>query len=883
MHEKWWLAPLTALGLVLLFLGALGVKSKIEGETRTTLGNSLNTVLNSSHQALHDWAGHHLGEASIWADSKNLRHYTELLLAADRSPQSLLNNPALTDLRHLLGPVISERAYRGFFIISLDGTNLASSRDANVGVPSLLMAQHRFLSKIRSGKAAMSLPQISDVPLRNADGQQIEGLPTMFVGAPVQDSNGQVVAVLTFRIDPLDDFASLLHRGRLGLSGETFAFDSTGLLISESRFEPQLSGLGLIPHGSRSMLNLVISDPGQDLTLNAARTVLRDGDSATTMIQSALKGNTGTNLDGYRSYRGAEVLGAWLWDDELHLGLATEISLSEAYGNMQRATRYLTLLSLVAGLFLVGLATLLRISRLREEREGKRVRAAEERSRTILDAVGEGIVGVDTDGLITFLNHTATRMFGCAEDNLIGRQLQELILQADGTPVPGGQSILQGVFAGSGPRHDTGNLLQKVDGPYLPVESTTTPLQKDGKTTGAVIAFMDISAREDVERRFALALKGANAGVFDWNLETDEVFFSAEYKNMLGYDANQPDDDLRILNCIHPDEVDHAQTMLDEFLAGSLENYDVEYRLRHKDGHYLNILAKGYAFRPVGGAVTRMIGVSFDVTWRRETEEELRKAKFEAERANRAKSAFLSSMSHELRTPMNAIIGFAQLLGFDNKEPLTETQSEFVHQIRVAGDHLLGLINEILDLSKIEVGKVALSIEDVRVDEVVDGTLVLIETMANSRNITVVNDTQAHADTVIRADYSRCRQILLNILSNAVKYNRDGGTITVSSALTESAMLRLAVRDTGQGIPADKYDELFQPFSRLGAESSEIEGTGIGLTITKKLIELQGGQIGFDSEPGVGSVFWIDWPLQQGEKTAVESKKKSAQTKALFP
>ena len=251
----------------------------------------------------------------------------------------------------------------------------------------------------------------------------------------------------------------------------------------------------------------------------------------------------------------------------------------------------------------------------------------------------------------------------------------------------------------------------------------------------------------------------------------------------------------------------------------------------------------------------------------RESEERLRRAdglriaKQQADAANRAKSEFLSRMSHELRTPMNAILGFAQLLHDNPREPLRPPQKEHVQQILKGGRHLLNLINEVLDLAGIEGGVVALAIEDVAPREILAECLDLARPQANRHGVALVDGAAGRELPAVRADATRLRQVVLNLLSNAIKYNRDGGRVTLGCKTTAGGMLRVSIADTGPGIPPQKQDQLFQPFRRLGAESTDIEGTGIGLTITKRLIELMDGRIGFETEVGRGSTFWIDLPL----------------------
>jgi signal transduction histidine kinase/CheY-like chemotaxis protein/sensor domain CHASE-containing protein len=237
---------------------------------------------------------------------------------------------------------------------------------------------------------------------------------------------------------------------------------------------------------------------------------------------------------------------------------------------------------------------------------------------------------------------------------------------------------------------------------------------------------------------------------------------------------------------------------------------------------------------------------------------ELVAAREDARAADRAKSLFLSNMSHELRTPLNAVLGFAQLLEFNPKEPLTAAQKSCVEHILAGGSHLLSLINEVLDLAKIEAGRMTVDVEDVSPAEVVRDCLAFVQPLADRRGIRIFLGRSLEDGVRVRADRMRLKQILLNLISNAVKYNRDGGIVTVDCRDAGEDLLRIAVTDGGPGIPVEKQKELFQPFRRLGAETTEIEGTGIGLVLAKQLVELLGGRIGFESTVGQGSTFWID-------------------------
>lgn len=242
----------------------------------------------------------------------------------------------------------------------------------------------------------------------------------------------------------------------------------------------------------------------------------------------------------------------------------------------------------------------------------------------------------------------------------------------------------------------------------------------------------------------------------------------------------------------------------------------------------------------------------------KERTEEYRQARDEADAANKAKSQFLSSMSHELRTPMNAIIGFSQLLEMDAKDDSTK---ENIREVINAGNHLLELINELLDLAKIESGNVDLSIDSHNLNKLLSGCLSIIKPAADKQSIQIDDKVSSLSKISINADERRFKQILLNILSNAIKYNVKNGKIIIDCSPVEGNMLCLSVTDTGKGLTTEQKNNLFKPFERVGAEYSHIEGTGLGLVISKDLIELMGGTIGIESDVGKGSRFWVQIPL----------------------
>lgn len=326
---------------------------------------------------------------------------------------------------------------------------------------------------------------------------------------------------------------------------------------------------------------------------------------------------------------------------------------------------------------------------------------------------------------------------------------------------------------------------------------------------------------------------------------------------LLGYRHTDPQD-VELLSLVHHDDFDHVASAFIAMATGSRSQLHVRYRVRHADDRWVTVDSRAQAVVGDDGRFLGAVVVTRDVTARLESEERLEALRQAAEQASRAKSDFLSRMSHELRTPLNAILGFSQLLQMDE---LAVEQNEAVEHILRGGRHLLDLIDEVLDIARIETGHLELSLRPVLVADVVNEVLELNRPMAERAEVAVQSSIDLGDSPAVVADRQRLLQVVLNLVSNAVKYNRPGGHVDISCEATPEGRVRLAVADTGQGIRPEDMSRVFEPFNRLGADPSGAEGTGVGLALTKDLVEMMHGTLAVESVPEVGSTFTVELPL----------------------
>jgi PAS domain S-box-containing protein len=479
----------------------------------------------------------------------------------------------------------------------------------------------------------------------------------------------------------------------------------------------------------------------------------------------------------------------------------------------------------------------------------------------LVDAAPDGILVADERGKIVLVNAEGARMFGYDKDELIGQPIDILVPAA----VRGRHPEHVARFRGAPRLRPMGSGLelhgQRKDGSEFPVEISLSPIPHEGQVL-VVAGIRDVTQRRAIEaqaRRSNAYLVSAVDAIQDAFAVLDEddriVMVNSASRHLLSGPIGETIIGRRFDEVLRESLAAGAFDFSDESRETLFQRWMDYHREPHGTlevrtgrGRHLRVIARK---TPEHGTVALMTDVTDDVL----REAELRKA-------SAAKSEFLSSMSHELRTPLNAVLGFAQLLEHDRKQPLTERQHDRLQHVLRGGEHLLRLIDDVLDLSRIEAGRVAMSCEPVSLADVLRDVVTTVEPMAARAKITLAIAPLPAGLPQVFADRTRLAQILMNFGSNAIKYGKPGGHATIEAAVLGDRV-RLTVVDDGIGIPPDKRAKLFEPFQRAGQETGPIEGTGIGLVISKRLAEMMQGRVGFASEAGVGSRFWVEVPAHQ--------------------
>ncbi|MHB1189091.1 PAS domain S-box protein [Thiobacillus sp.] len=496
------------------------------------------------------------------------------------------------------------------------------------------------------------------------------------------------------------------------------------------------------------------------------------------------------------------------------------------------------------------------------------LQVSEEKLAVTLHSIGDAVIATDAVGRVTLLNPLAQKLTGWTQEQASGLPVDEIfhIINQE-TRQPSTIPVMETLAHGTTQGMANHTVLIARDGSECAIADSCAPIRdRDGQVIGAVLVFRDVTGEYAVQQ----ALR-------------DQQFYTRSLIES-NIDALMTTDPSGVITDVNQQMEALTGCTRDELIGTPFKNYftdperaeaaikrvlsekkvtDYELTARHKRDGKTVVSYNAATFYNADGKLQGVFAAARDITERKRLDQvlqdkntELESARFVAEKANLAKSNFLSSMSHELRTPLNAILGFAQLLEAGSPPP-TPSQIVRLHQIIKAGWYLLELINEILDLAVIESGRLSLSLEPLSLSNVLLECESMIGPQAQQRGINILFDK---VDTTLfaHADHTRVKQALINLLSNAIKYNREHGMVEVKCTAISPERIRIRIKDSGAGLPPDKLAQLFQPFNRLGQETGTEEGTGIGLVVTKQLVELMGGTIGVESTVGVGSEFWIE-------------------------
>lgn len=741
---SWLYALPTLLLLVVIVTAVVGWMglAAVKRLSQKEIVERLQAEVGTSESALRLWIEEQRRSVESLVEEPTIRERVAAMVqAAEKNPddrEHLLQSPELANLRKRLTPVCRAHNYPGFLVFNTTRTQVAALTDEAVG-RTLNGSPAKMIERAFEGEIIVTRPFISPMPILDEQGVLRANRATMLAAAPVRDDADKIIAALAFRLDPEKEFAHALEAGRPGLSGETYAFDQQGLMLSASRFDDQLRQVGLIGSSpeSRAALLLELRDPGGNLLEGFQSDAPRETLPLTRMAASAVSGENGVDIEGFRDYRGVPVVGAWRWLPEYGFGITHEIDVAEAYAPLHALDRVFVILLLLLGVAM-GAGAVFHLRRRQSE--------------TALAALNERLKHEQ------YLLHTLM-------DNL----------------------------------------------PHS-------------------IYFKDASSRflrisKALAERFGLKDPGEAVG------KTDFSFFTNEH-------AQQAYDD--------------EQTLIEsgEAVLGKIE------RETWPDGRENWVITVKLPLRDPQGDIIGTFGISRDISEQIQTEDALRKAKEQAEQASRAKSDFLANMSHEIRTPMNAILGMTELV---LSSELAPTQREYLTMVLESGESLLSIINGILDFSKIEAGKIELENMSFGLRDCLGDALKSLAVRAHHKNLELACDIPADVPDGLRGDPSRLRQVIVNLLGNAIKFTDQGEILLEVSCESRSdndVTLHFLVSDTGLGIPTDKHASIFEAFEQVdNSTTRRYGGTGLGLAISTRLVALMGGRIWVESQLGEGSKF----------------------------
>ncbi|MDH5541349.1 MAG: EAL domain-containing protein [Nitrospinota bacterium] len=615
---------LTFLATLLITISlAVYTQLQVKKSVEDTVANRLTSLLASAETGYQIWAEDQKSRAYLWANTAEIASEIEELVRIaslpDIAKEKLLNSIVTHDLRHRLAPIVKKLDYFGFVVTDRNKRNIAARLDEPVLVQ-FDDLDDSFFNRAMAGEVVISHPKISSIALPDENGVFQKGVPTMFASSPVFNARNEVIAILSFRIRPVADFSKIFHAVRVGDSGETYAFDRNGLMLTESRFAESLREFGIIK--KRSMLEVELRDPGVNLMEGERPSIPREEWPFTVMARSALGGGSGVNVAGYPDYRGVDVVGAWKWLEKYDIGIASELDKEEAFATLNVLEELIFALSVLVVVLSVAIIAIRRYARETALKDAA--------FRGVISSTNEGYWEIDSGRKTTVVNKALCEILGYEAEELVGRSPLDFMHESSKT------EFLKKIATVSQTDHRLYEELifirKNGEMVYLRL-SATTKRDSAGNAIGSfafVTDFTDIKKAEDALKRSEDALlkgqKVAKMGSWDWNIITNELVWSDEIYRIFGlepqefgatYDA--------FLGSIHPDDRELVVQAVNDAVAGK-KDYKVEHRVVRPNGVIRIVEEIGEVTFDLSWKPQRMIGIVHDITERKKAEEDLRRS-----------------------------------------------------------------------------------------------------------------------------------------------------------------------------------------------------------------------------------------------------------------